>query len=70
MTLIREFFKDYRDPFNPSFQMSSELEHMKEENPKLEEKIVNLEEEIVIQKIKFHVKGVYGTFELDAKTVS
>jgi len=70
MTLIRQFFQDYRDPFNPSFQMQTELEKMKDDNPKLEEKIIQLEEELAVQKIKFKVKTVYNSFELDTKTVS
>jgi len=70
MKTIRDFFQNYRDPFNPSFQMQNDLENMKKENPKLEEKIIQLEAEIEVQKIKFRVKGVYGMFDLDPKTVN
>ena len=45
MTIIREFFQNYKDPFNPSFQMQQELDIFNKENPKLEAQIIKLEEE-------------------------
>jgi len=41
---------------------------LRNETPKLYEKVLDLEEQLVVAKRKHKIKGVYGMYELDPKT--
>ena len=66
---IREFFGKYYDPqIEMKNSLAEEIIILKSETPKLFEKVVDLEEQLVVAKRKHKIKQIYDGYEPDPKT--
>lgn len=66
---IREFFGTYHDPqWEAQAVLNEELIVLRNENPKLMDKVLELEEELAIEKRNFKIRTVYRGYEPDQKT--
>lgn len=66
---IREFFGKYYDPqIEMQNSLQEEILILRNENPKLMEKVLELEEQLVVAKRKHKIKQVYQCYDVDVKT--
>lgn len=66
---IREFFGKYYDPqIEMQNSLQEEILILRNENPKLMEKVLELEEQLVVAKRKHKIKQVYQSYDPDPKT--